>query len=142
MQIISFTHETFCLVKRIAEDGTPDASLAGNAADLNQLLQSLEKSITENAAGMLNPSSSQDDQDLYKAAVKCHNVAGKIEFALTQISVSRTTSFGVLRAAAKAWWKSLELGCLKDDLKRIQDIVNISLAKDIGSWGQLSNISE
>jgi hypothetical protein len=130
LQVISFAHESLLVIEHIAKDRNPEPLLAGNAAHLGKLSKDLQKSLDE-STDMQTSSTNQNFSDLYKAALKCQEITSMIDSELKKISRSREKSLGVARAAAKSWWKSSELKRLKDDMKGIQDIVNISLVNDM-----------
>jgi hypothetical protein len=91
-QLISFTHESISLVKRIAENGTPDPGLLQYAEQLSAISKDLESRICD---AQITPSPlTKVDNDLLEVARNLSTVSQRLQVKLTEISSSRFGKYG------------------------------------------------
>lgn len=114
MQVISFSHEIYSVVKRIKEDGSVDEELRQHADHISESSQGLENYLDRVA----NQQLPRNQTNLKDVASKCLKTSKKIQAKLDQIDNTRGGS--VSRAIKLSWTKS-SLARLEKDMQHYQD---------------------
>ncbi|CAM1508987.1 Fc.00g027260.m01.CDS01 [Cosmosporella sp. VM-42] len=123
-QVISFTHESISLCKRVYRDGSPCPSLSENSA----LLGTFSNQI-QNLAPPTKAKWSKDEQQLVDVASRCQKLATDLQEEINFIvgQVKQGSLATTLKIAAKTNWRKRRLDTLEKKLGDVQKLMETGL---------------
>ncbi|KAL0933333.1 uncharacterized protein CTRU02_212296 [Colletotrichum truncatum] len=124
MQLISFSHETVVICRRIHENGTPEPDLAEQAKSLKDLSDDLERSLKGKASAS---SGAPADKRVLDLARKCIRHAKDLNEEIVYLTPSHPGKVAALVATPKAIWRKRRLERLKTNLADAQKLIETSI---------------
>lgn len=114
MQVITFSHDIYSVVKRINEDGSVDKELRQHADHISKSSEGLENYLDR----IVHQQLPRNQTTLRDVASKCLKTSKKIQTKLDQIDNTRGGS--VSRALKLSWMKNA-LARLEKEMQNYQD---------------------
>ena len=135
MQILSFSHEIFTLARRIAHDGSPDASLADKSAHLSDLSEDLQGSLKKQQE---TKHLTKQQQCLQKVAKKCLGSAKDLAEELDNIKWKPGPSGSnskaqrrLLSQTWKAWWGKSKIDNLEKEMTQAEQAMQSTMLSEL-----------
>lgn len=135
MQVVSFSHEIFNLAQRIAQDGSPDASLADKSAQLSDLSQDLQGSLKMQQQ---TKPLTENQQRLQRLAKKCLNSAESLTEELDKIKwktgpdgTNSRTQRWFLSQTWKLWWRKSKIDKLQKEMTDVEQTLQSTILADL-----------
>ncbi|TVY43928.1 Vegetative incompatibility protein HET-E-1 [Lachnellula subtilissima] len=127
MQVISFAHEIYCVVKRIKEDGSGDKELRQQTHHISESSKGLENYLDR----IVHQQLPRNQTNLRDVASKCLKTSKKIQTKLDQIDNTRG---GSLCRALKLSLTKNSLERLEKDMQNYQDAMQSQILFEFTSY--------
>jgi hypothetical protein len=135
LQIVSFSHETFTVAKRIAKDGSPDPNIADNVAHLSSLSQILEDELLSQQK---KEPLTKHQQRLKEMAQKCLKISKDLKEELDKMKWKAEpgescpkTERSVLSQTWKFGWAKSKMERLQKEMRGVEQTMQSSILTDM-----------